>query len=71
MNKEKFRALLATHGHTYKHVADLLEITEQSVVNKVNETKSEFKLSEIKKISYFYNLDSEQLKAIFFDLKVS
>ena len=71
MNKEKFRALLATYGHTYKNVANLLEITEQSVVNKVNETRSEFKQSEIRKISYFYNLDSEEIKSIFFDLKVS
>ena len=67
MNKEKFRALLVANGHTYKVIADLLEITEQSVVNKVNETRSEFKLSEIKKISCFYNLDGEQLKAIFFN----
>jgi DNA-binding Xre family transcriptional regulator len=66
MNKELLRSIMVLHRETNRDVAELLGITEQSVSAKINEKGSEFKQREIAKICEHYNLDAEQMKAIFF-----
>lgn len=66
MNKELLRSVMALHGETYSDIADLLDISYQSVSDKVNESGTEFKQGEIAKIREHYNLDAEQVTAIFF-----
>ena len=66
MNKEKLKSIMALHGHTNKDLADKLNLSEQSVTNKINEYRTEFKQGEIAKIKDIYNLTPEQVDAIFF-----
>lgn len=66
MNKELLRSIMVLYRETNRDVAELLGITEQSVSAKINEKGSEFKQREIAKICEHYNLDAEQMKAIFF-----
>lgn len=66
MNKELLRSIMVLHGDTNKDLAETLEITEQSVSAKINETGTEFKQSEIAKIVRKYNLSPEQTESIFF-----
>ena len=66
MNKELLRSVMALHGETNKDLADLLEISEQSISAKMNENGSEFKQGEIAKIRKHYNLTADQIEAIFF-----
>lgn len=66
MNKELLRSIMVLHGDTNKDLADLLEISEQSVSGKINEKGTEFKQGEIAKIKDHYNLSPEQVESIFF-----
>lgn len=66
MNKELLRSIMALHGETNKDLAELLDITEQSVSAKINENGSEFKQGEMAKIRKHYQLTPEQVDAIFF-----
>lgn len=66
MNKELLRSIMVLHGDTNRDLAELLEISEQSVSNKMNENGSEFKQGEIAKIKTKYNLTAEQVESIFF-----
>jgi predicted transcriptional regulator len=67
MNKEKLRSVMALHGDTNKDIAELLEISEQSVSAKINENNTEFKQGEIAKIKGKYNLTPEEVDEIFFN----
>lgn len=67
MNKAKLKSVMALHGDTNKDIAELLEISEQSVSCKINENGTEFKQGEIAKIKDKYNLSPAELEAIFFD----
>ena len=66
MNKAKLKSLMALHGDTNKDIAELLNLSEQSVSSKINENGTEFKQGEIKKIIELYNLSPEECDAIFF-----
>lgn len=66
MNKELLRSIMALHGDTNKDLAELLDITEQSISGKINEKGTEFKQGEIAKIRDKYNLTPEQIESIFF-----
>lgn len=66
MNKDLLRSIMILHGETNKDLAELLDISEQSVSAKINENKTEFKKGEISKIINHYNLSPEQVEAIFF-----
>lgn len=66
MNKEKLRSIMVLHGDTNKDLAELLDITEQSVSAKINENGTEFKQGEIAKIMGRYNLSPDQVQSIFF-----
>lgn len=66
MNRELLRSIMVLHGENNRDLAELLDITEQSVSGKINENKTEFKQGEIAKIRDHYNLTAEQVTAIFF-----
>lgn len=66
MNKGLLRSIMVLNGDTNKDLADYLEITEQSVSNKINENGTEFKQGEIARIKLRYNLTCEQVDLIFF-----
>lgn len=67
MNKERLKSVMALHGDTNKNIAELLNISEQSVSAKMNENNTEFKQGEIAKIKDHYNLTPEEVDAIFFN----
>lgn len=66
MNKAKLKSVMALHGDTNKDIAELLNISEQSVSCKINENGTEFKQGEISKIAEKYNLSPDEVVAIFF-----
>lgn len=66
MNKAILRSVMTLHGDTNKDLAELLNISEQSVSCKINENGTEFKQGEIKKIADRYNLSPADVAAIFF-----
>lgn len=67
MNKGLLRSIMVLNGDTNKDLAELLDISEQSVSNKINENGTEFKQGEISLIRQRYNLTAEQIEAIFFN----
>jgi len=67
MNATLFRSIMVLHHDTNKTLADFLQISEQTVCNKINENGTEFKQGEIAKIKERYNLTAEQISAIFFN----
>ncbi len=67
LNKAKLKSVMALHGDTNKDIAELLNISEQSVSCKINENGTEFKQGEISKIAIRYNLTPDEVVAIFFD----
>ena len=66
MNKELLRSVMALNGDTNRDLADFLNISEQSVSNKINENGTEFKQGEMAAIILRYNLTADQVLAIFF-----
>ena len=64
--KHKIRAILERYGHNQNDLADLLNITYQSVSIKLNGHK-DFTQTEIYKIIQFYELTAEEVMSIFFD----
>lgn len=67
MDKAKLKSYMALYGHTNKDLADILNISEQSVSAKINENGTEFKQGEIRIIAEKYNLSPEEVVAIFFE----
>lgn len=65
--KEKLRRVLEREGHNQNTLAELLEISYQSVSIKIN-GKKDFTRSEIFKIKIFYKLTAEELVDIFFSM---
>ena len=66
MNKNLLRSIMVANGDTNKDLAELLDVTEQTVSAKINENGSEFKQGEIAKLIDRYHLTPEQVEAIFF-----
>ena len=66
MNKNLLRSVMVAHGDKNSDLAAYLGITEQSVSNKINESGTDFKQGEIKKIAERYDLDNDQVCRIFF-----
>ena len=66
MNKKKLRALMVLNGDTNKSMAEYLKISEKSFSDKINESGTEFKQSEINAIREKYDLTSEDVVSIFF-----
>jgi len=67
MNVALFRSIMVLNGDTNKTLADFLQVSEQTVSNKINENGTEFKQGEIAKIKERYHLTPEQLGNIFFN----
>lgn len=66
MNKALLRSIMVAHGDTNEDIAKLLNISVQSVSDKINERGTEFKQGEIAKIKDHYGLSPEQVDSIFF-----
>lgn len=66
MNKELLRSVMVLNGDTNRDLAVFLDISEQSVSNKINENGTEFKQGEIAAIRQRYGLTAEQVTDIFF-----
>jgi DNA-binding XRE family transcriptional regulator len=67
MNSKLLRSIMVMHGDTNKTLAEFLDVSEQSVSNKINENGTEFKQGEIKMIAEKYSLSPEQIQDIFFN----
>lgn len=65
MNKNHFKSIMVLHGDTQKTVADALNVSEQTVGDKVNGL-SDFKQSEIKILIDRWGLTPAQVDEIFF-----
>lgn len=66
MNKNKLLAVLAAHGETQKVLAEALGMSRVTLSKKINDRHSTFTQPEISIIKERYNLNSEELTAIFF-----
>lgn len=72
MNKALLKSIMTLHGDTVVDLANVLCLSPQSVYSKMNESrmasgrKAEFGQGEIRMIRERYNLDAEQVEAIFF-----
>ena len=71
MNKKLFRSIMVLNDDTNISLAKFLGITEQSLSNKINENRTEFKQGEIAMIKERYNLDADMVDQIFFAGQVS
>ena len=66
MNSKLLRSVMVLNGDTNATLAKHLNISEQSLSNKINERGTEFKQGEIAKIKERYNLDNDMVDRIFF-----
>lgn len=67
MNSKLFKSIMVLHNDTNKTLAEFLNVSEQTICNKINENGTEFKQGEIAKIVERYNLTAEQITEIFFN----
>lgn len=58
---------MVLNNDTNKSLAEFLNLSEQTVCNKINENDTEFKQGEIKMIIKRYSLTAEQIADIFFN----
>ena len=66
MNSPEYRVAVARSGKTHREIAASLKLSEMALYNKVN-GQSEFKNSEIKKLSQILGLTMRDVNTIFFD----
>ena len=66
MNGALLKSIMVLNGDTVRKLAEHLEISPQSVSDKINERGTEFKQGEIAMIKERYNLSAEQVEKIFF-----
>lgn len=64
---ERLKCVLALYGDTITDLAKLLNRTEQTIYNKINDDGTEFTRVEIAKIKDWYKLSMDEVDAIFFD----
>lgn len=67
MNGAMLKSVMVLNGDTIRDLAEYLDITPQSVSDKINERRTEFKQGEIAMIKERYNLSADQIDAIFFN----
>lgn len=67
MNTKLFRSIMVLNNDTNKSLAEFLELSEQTVCNKINENGTEFRQGEIAMIKERYNLTADQISDIFFN----
>ena len=58
---------MVLNNDTNKSLAEFLNLSEQTVCNKINENGTEFKQGEIAMIKERYNLTADQISDIFFN----
>lgn len=66
MNATMLKSQMVLNGDTLLDLAEFLNISYQSLCNKINEKGTEFKQGEIALIKKRYNLNAKQVEAIFF-----
>lgn len=66
MNGSLLKSIMVLSGDTIRTLAEHLDISPQSVSDKINERGTEFKQGEIAMIKERYNLSADQVEAIFF-----
>ena len=66
MNGSLLKSIMVLNGDTIRKLAEHLDISPQSVSDKINERGTEFRQGEIAMIKERYNLSAEQVEAIFF-----
>lgn len=64
-DSEQFRSTVSKRGLKYKYLANTLQITPYGLQKKID-NRSEFKASEIVKLSYVLNLTEAERNQIFF-----
>lgn len=64
---ERLKCVLTLYGDTIADLAKLLNRTEQTIYNKINDNGTEFTRIEIAKIKDWYKLTMDEVDAIFFD----
>lgn len=67
MNTKLFRSIMVLNNDTNKSLAEFLNLSEQTVCNKINENGTEFRQGEIAMIKERYNLTADQIADIFFN----
>lgn len=65
MNRNAFISIMTLHGDTRRTLAQAMEISTQTVGEKIN-GRSDFKHSEMKMIIERYNLTPAQVDQVFF-----
>ena len=71
MNKNELLIEIQKHNETIKQLANYLGIETQTLERKMSDdTDSDFTMGEIKKIKEHYNLTSERVDEIFFNLEL-
>ena len=70
MNYEELRVVMMRKKITNREMAAKLSLSEQALYNKLNGV-SEFKNSEIKKITTLLDLSMDDVNLIFFDVTVN
>ena len=58
---------MVLNNDTNKSLAEFLNLSEQTVCNKINENGTEFRQGEIAMIKERYNLTADQISDIFFN----
>ena len=58
---------MVLNNDTNKSLAEFLDLSEQTVCNKINENGTEFRQGEIAMIKDRYNLTADQIADIFFN----
>lgn len=72
MNENELLIEIQKHNETIKQLANYLGIETQTLERKMSDdTDSDFTMGEIKKIKEHYNLTSERVDEIFFNLELS
>ena len=66
MNIQEFRVAVARAGVTNRRIANDLGLSEQALYNKLN-GQTEFKNSEIVKLTKILQLSMDSVNSIFFD----
>ena len=71
MNENELLIEIQKHNETIGQLADYLGIETQTLERKMSDdTDSDFTMGEIKKIKEHYNLTSERVDEIFFNLEL-
>ena len=71
MNENELLIEIQKHNETIRQLANYLGIETQTLERKMSDdTDSDFTMGEIKKIKEHYNLTSERVDEIFFNLEL-